>query len=264
VNDDPPPVEEGGPHDRRAAAQDDGAPVPSRAPPTQTSFPPGYGESADPSLDPDSTLEPSFPWPPAEGVGVLAAAGRTWRESVFDAASFFRRMPDDAPLGPALVYLVGVTVLASGIQLFWDMLLLAVRPPGDGAGSLFLPTSPRQALITFFFSPFVMLAALFVGAGVWHIVLRILGGARGRYGTTARVFAYAQGPQLFAIVPFLGTLVGGVWGLAIAVIGLREAHRTTTGKAVAAVLIPILLLFGLFFVFALLIAAGALLLQAPV
>ena len=259
MNDEPPSVEEGGPvpHDRRDAAYDDAAPVPGRSPTVESIDPPGIAPPA-------PALEAPFPWPPRDAESVLGAAGRTWRESVFDAASFFRRMPEDAPLGPALVYLIGVTVLASGIQLFWDMLLLAVRPPGEGTGALFAPASPLQALITFFLSPLIMLGALFVGAGIWHLLLRIFGGAKGGFGTTARVFAYAQGPQLFAIVPFLGTLIGAVWGLVIAVIGLREAHRTTTGKALAAVLIPLVLLFGLFLVFALLFAAGALLLQTPV
>jgi hypothetical protein len=207
---------------------------------------------------------PPFPWPPGEGEGVLAAAGRTWFESVFEPTSFFRRMPPDARVGPTLPWFIGVTILAAGIQLFWEMVLLAVRPPADDSlMTLFTASSPGEALISFFLSPFIMVAALFLGAGVWHLLLRMMGGATQRYSGTVRVFAFVQGPQLFAIVPFLGMLVGGVWSIAIAVIGLREAHRTSTGKALIAVLLPIVLLVGLFFVFAVILAAGALLLQQP-
>jgi hypothetical protein len=207
---------------------------------------------------------PPFPWPPAAAEGLVSAAGRTWYESVFAPASFFRRMPRDAPLGPALTWFIGVTVLASGVRLFWEVTLLAVRPPAsDEALSFFAPASAREALLSFFFSPFIMLAMLFLVAGVWHALLRMMGGASQRYGVTARVFAYVQGPQLFAIVPFAGALVAAIWSVVLAVIGLREAHETSTAKALTAVLLPIVLVLGMFLALAVILAAGAVLFQQP-
>jgi hypothetical protein len=223
---------------------------------------PGAGGDAALVALEDVAPERPFPWPPAEGEGVLAAAGRTWFESVFQPASFFRRMPRDAPIGPALLWFIAVTVLASGVELFWEMALLAVRPPTeDSVLSFFAPTSAREALLSFLFAPFIMLAVLFLAAGVWHVLLRMMGGASQRYGVTARVFAYVQGPRLFAVAPFLGTIVGAVWSVVIAIVGLREAHGTSTGKAATAVLLPIVLVLGLFLVLAVILAAGALLLQ---
>jgi hypothetical protein len=97
------------------------------------------------------------------------------------------------------------------------------------------------------------LVGLYIVAGVLHVVLLILRGANRGYGATLRVFCFSAGPQLFTIVPFIGPAVGGVWSLVVTVIGLREVHKTTTGKAVAAVLLPT---FFLLMLVALMIIAG--------
>jgi hypothetical protein len=183
-----------------------------------------------------------FPWPPREGESALGAAGRTWRDVMFSPASFFRRMPAAAPLGAALVYFLALTVLGSGIRLFWDMVALAAlpRPAADSTWALFLPTSARDALLSFFFAPLIMLGVLFVGGAITHGLLKLMGGAGGRYRTTLRVFAFGQSPALLSIVPFAGAFAAMVWSLIISVIGLREAHRTTTLKAALSILLPAL------------------------
>jgi hypothetical protein len=59
-------------------------------------------------------------------------------------------------------------------------------------------------------------------------------------------------------------MVGGIWVVVLWVIGLREAHETTTGKALAAVLVPLgllLLLAILGVIIAVLIGAAG---QLPV
>ena len=61
---------------------------------------------------------------------------------------------------------------------------------------------------------------------------------------------HSAGPAVYTVVPILGPAVGAVWSLVILVLGLREAHRTTTGRAAAMVLIP---LVGIVMVLALLI-----------
>jgi hypothetical protein len=43
-------------------------------------------------------------------------------------------------------------------------------------------------------------------------------------------------------VPIVGTLVGAVWGIVLQVVGIRTAHRTTTGRAALVVILPTVLL----------------------
>ncbi len=58
-------------------------------------------------------------------------------------------------------------------------------------------------------------------------------------GATARVFCYSWGPGVFALFPILGPPVGFVWSVVLLVIGVREAHQTTSGRAAAVVLTPL-------------------------
>ena len=61
-----------------------------------------------------------------------------------------------------------------------------------------------------------------------------------------------------AFVPILGILVViaiGIYNVVLTVIGIREMHATTTGRAVAVVLIPVLVVGILIFVVGFAIAA---------
>jgi hypothetical protein len=67
-------------------------------------------------------------------------------------------------------------------------------------------------------------------------------GASTGFQTTFRVVSYSSVTTLFLAlpVPYLAS-IAILWGPALAVIGIRETHKTTTGKAVAAVVISTVL-----------------------
>lgn len=184
----------------------------------------------------------AFPWPPPEEGGVLTAFGETWKSATFDPARFFARTPRDGGAGAAVLYYLVIGVLVSGVGLFWNQLFW--RALADGVVSTD-PTSPLDPLTGFLFSPLVLLLMLGVSAGLVHVLLLLFGGARHGFGTTVRVFCYSYSPMLFAIVPFLGGLVGGIWTVVLAIIGLREAHEADGWQAVLAVLLPFVAIIGL-------------------
>ena len=211
-----------------------------------------YGEAAEPRV---------FPWPPPEDGAVLAAFGETWRSATFDPGSFFSRLPPRGSLGAALLYYMVIGILLAGVGLFWDMTGVFTDAAGSDALAADLGIGTMDPVIGFLVSPLVLLFALVVSAGVSHLVLLLFGGARNGFGTTMRVFCYAYSPMAFGVVPILGALVGTIWMVVLAVIGLREAHGTEGWKAALAVLLPFILMLGLLFMAALfLAAAGAVLL----
>jgi hypothetical protein len=188
-----------------------------------------------------SSQPPDFPWPPRADDSAIEALATTWRESVFQPASFFRRMPRESQIGWVLLYYLMIGVVVAGISLFWQMLL------GPSLIDRWLwpdPAPEGNPVVDFLLSPVWLLIGLYAAAGGVHLMLLLVRGARHGFGPTLRVFCFASGPQLFSVVPYIGPAVGGVWSLVITVIGLREAHETTTGKAAAAILIPLVLLLG--------------------
>ena len=93
---------------------------------------------------------------------------------------------------------------------------------------------------------------MFVASGVLHLCLMIVGGAKKPFETTFRVVCFSSGSTyLLSIIPFCGGMITGVWNIVLEIIGLARSHEIDTGKAVLAVLLPmivccgILLLFGI-------------------
>ena len=80
--------------------------------------------------------------------------------------------------------------------------------------------------------------ALAIWSGILHLCLYLVGGAREGYEATFRVVSYSSVTGIFNAIPCVGILAS-LWGLVLTVIGLRETHKTTTGKAVAALAIPL-------------------------
>jgi hypothetical protein len=82
--------------------------------------------------------------------------------------------------------------------------------------------------------------SVFVLAGVAHLLVRlVVGAANSGFASTFRVASYAAVTSLVTWVPIIGGLLG-LYGIYLSVVGIREMHGTTTGKALLVVLIPFL------------------------
>jgi hypothetical protein len=70
------------------------------------------------------------------------------------------------------------------------------------------------------------------------LVALIVKPANTGFEATFRVVSYSNVAQLVGWVPILGPLVAAVASIALSIIGVREVHETTTGRAALVVLIP--------------------------
>ncbi len=94
--------------------------------------------------------------------------------------------------------------------------------------------------------PFLLIIWLFVVSGLLHLFLMMVRGAKAGFEATFRVVCYSVSPFLFMVIPYCGMLITMLWVVTLTVIGLRDAHETTGGKATVAVLFPFLFCCGMF------------------
>jgi hypothetical protein len=175
------------------------------------------------------------------------------RRVVARPAEFFSGIPRSgnylAPLVFALICIEISTILGG---------LLRLALGNEAAGGV------RFSGIAYSFGDFiadVILApiggaiGLFVFAAIAHVlVMLFVGNANSGYEATFRVVAYISVTSLVNWIPLIGGLLA-LYGLYLAVVGIREVHSTTTGKAALVVLLPAVVI--LLLVLLVLLVAGA-------
>jgi hypothetical protein len=191
------------------------------------------------------------PWDDRERLGLGTALVETTREVLLTPVGFFRRMPVTGGLGGPFFYGLLLGYVGIVIGAFYDAVLQTVTGSVSpfavfGREAEFERVASALAGWTGFFvqlavGPIFMTIALFLGAGITHLCLMMLGGAKQGFEATFRVWAFGQAAGILAVVPFCGTFVGGLYRLVLAVLGLAEAHGISRGTAAIAVILPLLL-----------------------
>jgi hypothetical protein len=166
---------------------------------------------------------------------------------------FYERMPVSGGVGKPLVYAVilgsiGI-ILGQLWSLLWDFFLAAIIVGAEGrAGAphaLFGPTvGVAVSIVMIVLAPLWAMVGTFIGAGVFHLCLMIVGGAKKGFEATFRVVCYAHSPSALAIIPFCGTIVLGIWILVLEIIGASKAHGISGWRAAVAALLPMLVCCG--------------------
>jgi hypothetical protein len=111
-------------------------------------------------------------------------------------------------------------------------------------------------LVSIILAPIFAAIGLFIGAGILHLLVMLIVGSRNAgYEGTFRVGAYSAVTTLVSWIPIIG-LIASLYGIYLAIVGIREVHTTTTGKAALVVLIPAIVVFILIVI--LIFAVGAL------
>jgi hypothetical protein len=93
-------------------------------------------------------------------------------------------------------------------------------------------------IVSLILAPIFAAIGLFIGAGILHLlVMLIVGSGNSGYEATFRVGAYAAVTSLVSWIPIIGW-IASLYGIYLAIVGIREVHGTTTGRAALVVLIP--------------------------
>lgn len=195
-----------------------------------------------------SSEDREAPW--ESGEGFIGAFLRTTRDVLFSPTTFFRKYAAGEGYLSPLIYGVITGLLGLGVSIFWAWLFVAKLFPFDR----WMPHSYSKALISFIIPlPFQLALSILIGSAITHLCLIIVGGNKSGFNTTFRVLSYSFSGYLFGMIPFIGIPIGGMYFLILTVLGIREGHGISTGRAILAVFLPTLVGIGLAILLAILL-----------
>jgi len=186
--------------------------------------------------------------------------------TLFSPASTFRRMLEERTSVTTAAIVVLIACICSGIgSILTQNVVMSVFtefPPG------FEPATDFEGMT---FSPAVSMNLSVIGgfigwvfiAGILHVVAKILGG-KGAFTEMLVLMGFAMLPNILQapiglVVIHIGSLTGAfvsmglggvlaIWILILDVLAIREAHKFSTGRAIATLVLPFVVLIVLAFI----------------
>ena len=152
-------------------------------------------------------------------------------------------------LASPVLFAVIVSVVTAMIGQLWVMVLgtsmLSMFPAEmQESFGLFMVSSGAGFFVGLIIMPIVTVVWIFLWGAIVHVLLMLVGGldnSEAGFEGTLRVVAYSSIGNVAKLVPVIGDLISLVWMIVLMVIGLNRIHGTSEGKAVAAVLLPVVL-----------------------
>ncbi len=152
-------------------------------------------------------------------------------------------------LGEATKFYASIAAIYSAILavlLAFAFSLIGSTMMGFGKLGTMFGASAGIAGAIVFFVLFMILAiiASFIGGAIIHIGVYSVGGRKG-IAQTIKAIMYGSTPGLLlGWIPIIG-LIAVIWSLVVEIIGVRQFHELTTGRAILGVLIiPIIIVLA--------------------
>jgi hypothetical protein len=201
-----------------------------------------------------------LPWDRRQELGFFPAFFETLKLVLLNPGVAFTSMKPEGGLVDPLIYAVIGGSVGWVFYFIFSFFIGSLGALGDHNALGGLLGFGFGGIFALIFFPIFLTIGLFIWAGILHLCLMLVGGAKRSYETTLRVLCYSVGSTYpLMIVPVCGGAIASVWCLVAECVGLAKAHETTTGKAVLAVFLPVLVCCGGGFVLAVMFGAiGAL------
>jgi len=168
----------------------------------------------------------------------------TFVATMFHPNTFFNQTPTDEGIGKPLLYAIIVGSIGMIAIVAWETILIATS---------MLPTlsqTPENAFMVPYLSislifwvvaaPIFAIIWTFVYSGILHLSLIIIKGNEQGFEATYRAVAYSMSTYWFDLIPICGWVVGPIWQIVLIIIGLKETHGISTGKAIVAFILPVI------------------------
>jgi hypothetical protein len=200
----------------------------------------------------------ALPWDQRDQLGLMRAWFQTCTKLLIEPTQTLASTAKDGTIGSSLLFSMlcttaGVlTTLMLCVPAYGSIFIGAMKVSeqsggGSNAPAIGIGLAVGIALFLMYFAMALggQAVSLFVFGGVEHLVLHLLGERElGGYTVTVRAHALGLAPFVLGLIPVCGPVVMGMWSLVLRCITLMQLQKVSAGKAVAAVLGPMLLLCG--------------------
>jgi hypothetical protein len=215
-----------------------------------TAVPPAAGAAPVLPLAPAAGVSPGagLPWEHRAQLGLFKAWFDTVSLLITKPSEAFTMMrPEGGLMDPLLFGLIGGS-LGGIVSIIFQGLFQSI-PGISGRNDALNSLGVELWVILLIYAvlmPLLVTIGLFIGAAILHLCLMLVGGANRSFETTFRVACFASGAaNLFSMIPFCGGIIAVVYHIVLECIGLSRAHPTTTGKALMAIFLPLIVCCGL-------------------
>lgn len=200
-----------------------------------------------------------LPWDNRSSLGFVNAFVATFKLVLLEPANAFNVMKREGGFGDPLIYAITGGSFGLLFYFIYNFFFTSLTGLGSHRNPLaHLIGTGIGAIFCIIFIPVLIAVGVFISSAIFHLCLMIVGAAKQPFETTFRVVCFAGGSTTpLLVIPFCGALVSGIWRIVLYCIGFARAHETDTGRAVIAVLLPVVLCCGGAFVLAMALGLGA-------
>lgn len=188
------------------------------------------------------------PWERRGTLGISEGFIQTLKLLVTAPTEAFAQTLKRGDFGSPLLFAIIVGWIGVAIGQIWETLMgasiLSMMPAEVRNSFPFVPGTAAGFLISVIFAPVYIIIGLFLWSAILHLCLIIVGGlgkSVAGFEGTFRIVSYSTVAQLANLIPIAGGVISLIWSLVLAIVGLQQVHDTSTGKSVAAALIPAVL-----------------------
>jgi len=198
---------------------------------------------------PPGTIPDSLPWESRSQIGVARAYVDTVAQFLSNPDGAWARTRESGGLEDPLLFAIASAVVGSLFRAVYGLMFAPVwmRFIPFAVRNRWLTGWPHRAtgcaLVLWPIATAIgVTIGLFIASAIFHLCLMLVGGLKSStsgFEGTFRTVSYSSVSMLANVVPFMGGLIALVWGFYLNLRGAVRMHRTTPGRAAAAMLIPL-------------------------
>ena len=186
-----------------------------------------------------------LPWDQRQQKGLFNAFIETLQMVLSKPTAAFTAMKREGGLGEPLIYAVIGGTFGTIFAVIYNFVLRSFSLFADRQAGLGHLIGGLGWIALLILAPVLVAIGTFISSAIFHLCLMIMGGAKQSFETTFRVICFAGGSiNPLLVIPFCGGLIVGIWKIVLYCIGLARAHETDTGRAILAVLLPVIVCCG--------------------